>query len=171
MSKKNENEIILKEIELIADEIEYITDEEIDFSMLQMIKFLLKEKENKTKLENLIEKQVNEVIDSVYDRPSYYFNTKEKNLEKIIENKIDKKALPKKDERFANYSEVSINTIEKLIDSLKVSSEEQKLILKVKKDIMNIKKSKNKSEIKRVIKKSKDAINRIVKNKVIEFEK
>ena len=59
----------LKELEENIDK----NENEIDFTMLKMIQAILKEKEEKTKEQQLLQQEVNEMINSIIERPEDYF--------------------------------------------------------------------------------------------------
>jgi hypothetical protein len=114
-------EQFLKELEEIEENIFNKTEPEIDFTLLNIVKYLLEQKEEKEKTEKelLLQREVDEVLDSIIERPDYYFDTKENNIEKLIEKKMTHNVLPKtKEDKFATHAETNIEAMTELFDKM-----------------------------------------------------
>lgn len=163
----------LKELEDIEENFEK-NENEIDFTMLKMLQTVLKQKEQKDKELQLLEQEVTEMINSIVDRPSDYFETKERLIEKMIEKSRARYALPKDSkDREAISNEVTLNTITKLFDKMisKTTSQEIKFQLDdVKKDLKRINVKAERTAIKKEIKNARIKA-RLILQKEIEKEK
>lgn len=96
-------------------------ENEIDFTMLKMLQSILKSKEanTKTKEHQLLEQQVDEMVNSILERPDYYFDTKERNIEKMIQKSNARHALPKTDqEKEAIHNQTNLEVFDKLLSNL-----------------------------------------------------
>lgn len=152
-------EIFLKELESLEQNIFSKTDEEIDFTLLNIVKYILEEKEQKQKTERelLLQQELTEVIDSIVQRPEYYFETKERNMEKLIETKLTNNILPKtKEDKFATHAETNINTMVKLFDEITAITKDDELkyhLEECKKDLKKIRVREDKKELKLKVRK------------------
>jgi len=151
-------EEFLNELEALEKNIFNKTDEEIDFTLLNIIKYVLAQKETKEKTEQQLqmERAVNEIIDSVTDRPNFYFDTKEHNMEKLIDKKLNSNVLPKtKEDKFATHAETNINTMMKMFDKVISTSTDTELkynLEECKKELKKIHPREGKQELRIKIK-------------------
>ena len=106
----------IEDIKELEDNIDK-DENEIDFTLLKTIQKILEQKEEKDREQQLLKKDIDEIINSIIDRPSDYFDTKERNIQKMIEKSRAKHAMPKldKDREIVN-NQITINTIVKLFD-------------------------------------------------------
>lgn len=162
----------LKELEDIENDFEK-DENEIDFTMLKMLQSVLKQKEQKDKELQLLEQEVDEMVNSILDRPSDYFESKERLIEKMIEKSRARNALPKDSkDREAISNEATLNTIIKLFDKMiaRTSSQEVKFQLDdVKKSLKNINVRAQRTAIKKEIKNARIKA-RLILQKEIEKE-
>lgn len=162
----------LKELEDIEDDFEK-DENEIDFTMLKMLQSVLKQKEQKDKELQLLEQEVDEMVNSIVDRPADYFETKERLIEKMIEKSRARNAIPKDPkDREAISNEATLNTITKLFDKMisQTTSQEVKFQLDdVKKSLKNINVRAQRTAIKKEIKNARIKA-RLILQKEIEKE-
>lgn len=162
---------LIEELEELEENIDK-NENELDFTMLKMLQSVLKAKDEKEKNEQhrQMEQEVNEMIDSIIDRPSDYFETKERNIQKMIEKSKFKKALPQNDrDKEVVNNQATINTIVKLLDKAiqGTSSQEIKFQLDdVKKNIKNINAKREKAHVKQQIKKANITIKLILQKEL-----
>ena len=162
---------LIEELEELEENIDK-NENELDFTMLKMLQSVLKAKDEKEKNEQhrQMEQEVNEMIDSIIDRPSDYFETKERNIQKMIEKSKFKKALPQNDrDKEVVNNQATINTIVKLLDKAiqGTSSQEIKFQLDdVKKNIKNINTKREKAHVKQQIKKANITIKLILQKEL-----
>ena len=162
---------LIEELEELEENIDK-NENELDFTMLKMLQSVLKAKDEKEKNEQhrQMEQEVNEMIDSIIDRPSDYFETKERNIQKMIEKSKFKKALPQNDrDKEVVNNQATINTIVELLDKAiqGTSSQEIKFQLDdVKKNIKNINAKREKAHVKQQIKKANITIKLILQKEL-----
>lgn len=162
---------LIEELEELEENIDK-NENELDFTMLKMLQSVLKAKDEKEKNEQhrQMEQEVNEMIDSIIDRPSDYFETKERNIQKMIEKSKFRKALPQNDrDKEVVNNQATINTIVKLLDKAiqGTSSQEIKFQLDdVKKNVKNINAKREKAHVKQQIKKANITIKLILQKEL-----
>ena len=111
----------IEDIKELEDNIDK-DENEIDFTLLKTIQKILEQKEEKDKEQQLLKKDIDEIVNSIIDRPSDYFDTKERNIQKMIEKSRAKHAMPKldKDREIVNNQ----ITIKKVVEECDKASEE-----------------------------------------------
>ena len=151
-------------------------ENQIDFTMLKMLQSILKSKEAKEKNEEQqkLEQEVNEMVESIISRPEDYFESKERNIQKMIEKSRARHAIPEKDkDREAIANQVSVNTIIKLLDKMikETSSQEVKFQLDdIKKELKRINTRSQRAQVNQQIKKPNTKI-RLVAQKELKRQK
>ena len=148
-------------------------ENEIDFTLLKTIQKILEQKEEKDKEQQLLKKDIDEIVNSIIDRPSDYFDTKERNIQKMIEKSRAKHAMPKSDkDREIVNNQITINTIVKLFDKAIEDSSSQEIkfqLADIRKEIKNINCRNQKIKVKEQIKKANIKA-KLVLSKEIEKE-
>ena len=162
----------IEDIKELEDNIDK-DENEIDFTLLKTIQKILEQKEEKDREQQLLKKDIDEIINSIIDRPSDYFDTKERNIQKMIEKSRAKHAMPKldKDREIVN-NQITINTIVKLFDKAIEDSSSQEIkfqLADIRKEIKNINCRNQKIKVKEQIKKANIKA-KLVLSKEIEKE-
>lgn len=110
----------LKQLEELEENLDK-NENEIDFTMLKMLKSIMdsKKENEKTEEQLRLQREVNEIVESILSRPEDYFESKERNIQKMIEKSKARNAIPSDDkDKEALNNQATINTITKLFDKI-----------------------------------------------------
>lgn len=162
----------IEDIKELEDNIDK-DENEIDFTLLKTIQKILEQKEEKDKEQQLLKKDIDEIVNSIIDRPSDYFETKERNIQKMIEKSRARHAMPETDkDREIINNQITINTLVKLFDKAIEDSSSQEIkfqLADIRKEIKNINYRNQKTKVKEQIKKANIKV-KLVLSKEIEKE-
>ena len=153
---KLEYKEIINEIDDIAKNLES-DDNYVDFTILRMIKSILNAKKEHEKQEQdmLLERDIDEAIESILERPEYYFDTKEHNIEKLLEKSRIKQAVPQeRKERDSIVIGANLKLIENLmknLESMVKTNENKTLIADMKQELKSMTNIKDKKVIAREV--------------------
>jgi len=122
-----------------------------------MIKSILNAKKEHEKQEQdmLLERDIDEAIESILERPEYYFDTKEHNIEKLLEKSRIKQAVPQeRKERDSIVIGANLKLIENLmknLESMVKTNENKTLIADMKQELKSMTNIKDKKVIAREV--------------------
>lgn len=143
---------IIDEITKLEENLSEENDNKISLSLLKAIKEILNQEQKKNSIEIQIKNELDIFLDTFLDRPDDYFQSKEVNIQKMIDKKLSISILPTTEEsRKEVFTDLNISTLLKLLNKtmLKTKKKENiELLQSCKKQVEGLKNYKNKKQYK-----------------------
>lgn len=109
----------IEEIKNAIDNIYESNENDDTFVILNVLSSLLKNRKKKDLNDLKMKKEVDEVLDEIIDRPEFFFNSKENNIQKVIDTKKSLNFFPKTLKQKRNMiKELNKKSISRLFDKI-----------------------------------------------------